>query len=330
MYLLLLFCLGVVAGWLGSLLAIRFGVKDVPNARSSHVSVTPRGGGSAFVGVGFIAAMMLAYGTLSTAGVWLVLGYALPVLVIAGTGLADDIYDLSARFRLVVQFICVLVMLGLSWTFLHLSEIPIVFLGLGCIASVWVINAYNFMDGIDGIASLQALVVLGLGGWAFHSEGQSFLALFCLFLAAPILGFLFANWPPARIFMGDVGSGALGALFALLVIVSASFAPRASIVLVIALAPFLVDATLTLIRRLVAGARPSEAHREHLYQKMTQRSGSHLKTLLIWGAANLAIVVPACALVLLNKIDPVMGLGAVYLGLALVYVGVIRYVSVGT
>lgn len=314
-----MFCLWALAGCLGSHLAIRLGVKDVPNDRSSHTKITPRGGGIAFIGLGLVGVMGLAYATLGSAGTLVVCGYVVAVLLIAVTGLVDDIYGLSARFRFGVQFLSVVMMVGLSWQFMGLSDLPVLVLAVACVAGVWVINAFNFMDGIDGIAGVQALFVLGMGAWAFASADQMFLALTCLSFAAPVIGFLVTNLPPAKIFMGDVGSGALGAVFALLIVASVMVAPQASAVLCIALAPFLVDATLTLIRRLLRGERPSEAHREHLYQRMTQHFGDHRKTLLVWTLGNVATCVPVSALVIVQAIGPITGVVTIYVVLSAIH-----------
>lgn len=159
------------------------------------------------------------------------------------------------------------------------------------VALVWLINLFNFMDGIDGIAAMETVFVaaglLAVGGW--QGSGNWMTAL----LAASSAGFLVFNWPPAKIFMGDVGSGFLG--FALGV-VALHFANAESVGIwgfAILAGAFIVDATVTLIVRLLHRERVSQAHRNHVYQKLSRRWGSHLVATLAYLAVNVVVLLPA-------------------------------------
>jgi Fuc2NAc and GlcNAc transferase len=154
---------------------------------------------------------------------------------------------------------------------------------------VWMINLYNFMDGIDGLAGVEAVCASGLGGLLLARSG---LGEAVLALGGASAGFLVWNWPPAKVFMGDVGSGFLGVVFGVLAIASAKERPWLVWVWLILLAVFVVDSTLTLIRRLIAGARWYEAHCCHAYQHAARRWGSHSKVTLAMMAVNLGWLFP--------------------------------------
>ena len=164
-------------------------------------------------------------------------------------------------------------------------------------ASLWVVgltNAYNFMDGIDGIAGVQA-VVAGLGWVALAGNTGRIEAWLGLLLAASSLGFLFHNWPPAKIFMGDVGSAFLGFSFATLAIMGALHDPRLGLAGVLVVWPFVFDTSFTFVRRLAKGENVFKAHRSHLYQRLVLAGYSHRFVTCLYGALAVVGVVLAMA-----------------------------------
>jgi Fuc2NAc and GlcNAc transferase len=163
---------------------------------------------------------------------------------------------------------------------------------LALVGLVWMINLYNFMDGIDGIAGVEAVCASGLGGLVLAWSGLAGLAEAALVLAGASAGFLVWNWPPAKIFMGDVGSGFLGFAFGVLAISSAKERPWLLCPWLILLAVFIVDSILTLVRRLITGERWYEAHCSHAYQHAARRYGSHSKVTLTIAAVNVAWLFP--------------------------------------
>ena len=241
------------------------GLLDEPNARSSHQRPTPRGGGVAFV--------------LVASGFALPFGFALPAalpliaLPLAIVGFLDDRHNLPAGLRYGVQLATALLLLWISplpaqapgfWVWLLLL-----------IAATAVINFTNFMDGLDGlVAGCMAVVFAVAGLWP---------------LVGALLGFLLWNWSPAKVFMGDVGSTFLGAVFAGVVLQQTSFS--AALALLLVATPLLADACLCVPRRLFAGQRIFQAHRLHLFQRLHQAGWchAHVSSLYIAATAVLAI-----------------------------------------
>lgn len=276
--------------------AIHSHLIDQPNHRSSHSVPTPRGGG-----LGIVAAFLLslAYLVLSdhlNADVFL--AFFGGGLLVAGIGYWDDRHDLSAKVRLLGHFIAAV------WAVIWIGGISQLELGfttldwglIGNIVSVlgivWLLNLYNFMDGIDGIAASEAVFVAGVGGLLLLNAGAKGLGLTSLALAAACAGFLFWNWPPARIFMGDVGSGFLGYSLAVLLLISDRETSVSLWVWVLLMSVFVVDATVTLLRRLLRGEKVYEAHRSHAYQHATTIYGSHLKITLSIAGLNVLWLAP--------------------------------------
>jgi Fuc2NAc and GlcNAc transferase len=273
--------------------AHRRGLLDQPGQRRSHTQPTPRGGG-----IGIVAAILLA-------GVcaWCLLERSLPwvqpaavaaaVLAVALIGWRDDHKPLPVAPRLLVHVGAAL-LVGLAalapWAardparwWLLLPLVPVL---------MGFINAHNFMDGIDGILGQQGLfVTFGLGALAAW-HGDVGVAALAVATAAGCLGFLFFNWPPAKIFMGDVGSGALGLAIGAL---AALVVQRNSAMIwacVILPSTFLVDSGLTLARRMLAGQRWYAPHRQHLYQWLVRVKWSHARTDVAYMIWNLAAVTP--------------------------------------
>jgi len=162
---------------------------------------------------------------------------------------------------------------------------------IALVGLVWMINLYNFMDGIDGIAGVEALCVSVLGALLMARSGPPGFSSAAMALAAASAGFLIWNWPPAKIFMGDAGSGFLGFVFGVLAISNAKERPWMLWPWLILLSVFTVDATLTLARRLIAGAHWYEAHRSHAYQHAARQQG-HLRVTLTAASINVAWLFP--------------------------------------
>lgn len=275
---------------------LRKNILDIPNERSSHAIPTPRGGGIAiavafFLGVGWLVWQGIIPSALASA----LLGGG---TVIAITGYWDDLKPLSISFRLTLHFLAAfwalyclggfpLLEFG-SWT-LHLGWIGFIF---AAVAIVWLTNLYNFMDGIDGLAGSEALFVSVVGGIVLYLTGSVGMATLCFFFAAAILGFLIWNWPPAKIFLGDVGSGLLGYVFALLAIATANQQHLPIIFWITLLAVFVFDTTFTLFHRMLRGERWYAAHCQHLYQRLVQQGISHAKVTVGVTLVNVAILGP--------------------------------------
>jgi len=276
--------------------AITHALIDKPNARSSHSTDTPRGGG-----IGIVVAVLSGTGLLLAndlidpgLGKALLFGGG----AVAAIGWIDDHRHIGARWRALVHLLAAawaLLQLGglpslsvAGWTLeLGLFGVPLALLGM-----VWVTNLYNFMDGIDGIAGSEGLFVAASAALLLALQGHHGMALLCLLIAAACSGFLYWNWPPTRLFMGDVGSGFLGYCFAVLALTGENSGELPIGVWLLLLAPFIADASYTLLARLLRGERVYEAHRQHAYQRLVRRPLSHLRVTLGWSALNLALILP--------------------------------------
>lgn len=292
----------------------RRGILDIPNARSSHLVATPRGGGLAMVVVFLASLLLLALqGAVGAKTAVALIGGG---LLVAGVGWLDDRRGLPPGTRAVVQGLAALWALGwlgglpsldLGVTRLFLG--PVGFL-LGLVGIVWCINLYNFMDGIDGLAGAEAVTVAGMaalllagkkaglfpaaGATGIAAEAAG-IALVGALLVPAAAGFLAWNWPPAKIFMGDVGSGFLGFTFGTLAVASENSGALPLVVWVLLLGVFVVDATATLLRRIRRGERWTEAHRTHAYQLAVQARWTHKQATLAVLGINLLLGLAAAA-----------------------------------
>jgi Fuc2NAc and GlcNAc transferase len=281
--LLLLLALCALGSWAGTGLVRRYALArsllDVPNDRSSHAVPTPRGGGLA-IAIALLAGF-LGGGVLGLIEWRVALALVGGGLLVAGIGWIDDHSHVAARWRSLVHFIAaiwaVALLGGLNSLRLGPVELPLGIAGsaLAVVGIVWLVNLYNFMDGIDGIAGGEATVVALLGGALAWYAGAPAVAVCAALVAAAAAGFLAWNWPPAKIFMGDVGSGLLGFLFAVIAIASENRGGPPLLVWGILLGVFLFDATATLIRRVLRGEQWYSAHRSHAYQRAVQSGWSH-------------------------------------------------------
>jgi Fuc2NAc and GlcNAc transferase len=198
---------------------------------------------------------------------------------------------LSAQVRLAVQFAAGLGFL-VALTGVPASTAAAVLLLLATVAIAWASNLFNFMDGIDGIAGMEALFICTVAGALVWRHNASFAALLWV-VAAAAAGFLIWNWAPARIFMGDVGSGFLGFLIAAIAALTIARGQLALPVWLILWALFLADTAVTLVRRIVRRERWWAAHRSHAYQRLATHLGSHAQVTLIYAALNLIVIMPS-------------------------------------
>jgi len=300
---------------------------DIPNERSSHSSPTPRGGG--------LAIAFTALGGIILAAMWKWIDWNLAIALtgggsmIAAVGWIDDHRDLPALVRFAVQF------LSAAWAMFWLGGLPGLTVGstqlslgiagipLGVIGIVWAINLYNFVDGIDGLAAGEAVTTGMIGGLILLAMGHYGLAMVSLLIAAANAGFLPLNWAPAKLFMGDVGSGMLGYLFAVLAIASENAGAVPLLIWVLLLGAFVFDATVTLCRRIAHGERWYHAHHSHAYQRMVQAGRSHAQV----SSMILAINFVLAALAIVAWLRPtffMVAIGAGALLLSVIYLSVER------
>lgn len=258
---------------------------DTPNERSMHIKPVVRGGGVIFIGLSLCSIPVLSWLTLTSASSAIVLFSAL--FGIAVISFCDDIYNLSAKKRFIVQIlVSILIAIYFKPPYLDLAFFKIdnnyLLIPFLIIALLWSINHTNFMDGIDAFCAIQAISVLSMYVFImnFLASDSFFLQQFCMVIILSLLGFLVFNYPPARLFMGDVGSASLGMiLFSIAIICQQQLEiPLAYWFLVNGI--FIFDATLTLIRRILNGEKWYTGHRKHAYQRLKQ-SGLTTQSILL-------------------------------------------------
>jgi Fuc2NAc and GlcNAc transferase len=283
--------------------AMRGRLLDYPNPRSAHDEPVPLGGGVGIVLACFPFLLLAPIGE-GAAGI-----IAAGAGAVALVGFIDDRRGTPKWVRLLIHVIavCALVVATGNLGPLELPGLPtgsLVASVVMAVALVWLINLYNFMDGIDGLAATETIFVsLGLA-LCLHLGGSPSPGLLAIYLvtAGSSLGFLLWNWPPARIFMGDVGSGFLGFLIGVLAMVAHRQGALSLWVPAILLAVFVSDTTVTLLRRMIRGEKWHEAHRLHGYQWLSRRLGSHgTVTVLVSGVNVLWLAPNAVAAVLLPQ-----------------------------
>lgn len=297
---------------------------DIPNARSSHSVPTPRGGGVAIV-VTFLTVLCLMYAVdlLSSTDFVAVAGAASLVAVI---GFMDDHGHIAARWRLLGHFCAAL------WALAWLGGLPPIYafgrsidlgwigFALATLYLVWMLNLYNFMDGIDGIAGVEALTVCFGACVLYALGGDVGLVGPVLLLAGCAGGFLLWNFPPAKIFMGDAGSGFLGIVLGILSVQAANASFDYLWGWLILLGVFIVDATFTLFRRLIRGKKIYEAHRTHAYQLAARLYGKHLYVTITVGIINIIWLLPIAIFVTRYKLDGFLAVLLAYTPLVLLAV----------
>jgi Fuc2NAc and GlcNAc transferase len=274
----LTFALSVLFCGLYLRLARRWRIVDEPNERSSHRAPTPHGGGAALLSA-FVTGLLLT-AVYETGWPWPYGLLVVMTLLLMGLGIIDDLLALSVRLRLPLYGLACLLTAWVLWPS-SMSVATAVWLLLVALAMLWLVNLYNFMDGIDGIAATQCVLACGAAALLCARGAGSHYALFCLLLGASHLGFLVWNWPPARLFMGDAGSvptGFLLAALALLGSVQGQLHPACWLVL---LAVFITDASWTLLWRMATGQPFTRPHRLHAYQRLSAYWGSHRRVDLL-------------------------------------------------
>lgn len=318
---LLCFCLFIlmVSGmltWFLRRYALLTHLLDIPNHRSSHIVPTPGGGGLAFVLCFNLVVLSLTFLRVIPFNLFLL--FAGIGTLVAMLGFIDDYRPIPAKWRLTGHFAAcgfALYLLGgmpavsiLSWTVATglFSNILAVFY------LVWLLNLYNFMDGIDGIAAVEAITVCSSGALLYFFHGFDIAMLLPIGLAVSVGGFLFWNFPVARIFMGDAGSGFLGFVLGMFSLMAATINANFFWSWLILLGVFIVDASITLLRRAMTGKRLSEAHCSHAYQHACRYYGSHRAVTLRVLAINLLWLLPMAIAVANNLIGGFSGLFIAY------------------
>lgn len=301
--------------------SLRLSTLDVPNERSSHLTPTPRGGGIAFVTASLIGFLLLLLNdSLDHADL---LAICCAGVIVAIAGYLDDRQKISgAKIRLVFHAVGAVVLVAVIGfpsqisVFDRTISTGIIGSVLCAVYLVWLLNLFNFMDGTDGIAASEAIFVCVSGAFLnYHVFPDINLSIGAIILATSTFGFLLFNWSPARIFMGDVGSGYLGIVIGGLSLIAAKQRPDLLWVWIILLAVFISDATATLIHRLTRKQKPHVAHRSHAYQHLAIRFNSHAKVSLIVLAINVVWLLPIAFLVADSQIPGTTGVVFAYVPL---------------
>lgn len=277
----------------------------------------PGGGG---IGISTIVLLILPFSGLEFS---LICGLFLSGLIVATVGFFDDLKGVSVLYRLFWQSLAscsLLVSLG-GFPVIDVYGIQfncILLNVFGWLFLIWMLNLYNFMDGIDGIATVEAITVsVGAAFILSLKSGHSAIISFLLIISFASLGFLVWNFPKARIFMGDTGSGFLGFVLGGATIYAEVVSPGMFWVFLILLAVFIVDATLTLVVRALRGERLYEAHRFHAYQNASIHFNSHVKVTCFVAGINLLFLLPLAILVDSGRIAGMMGVLLAYIPLSI-------------
>lgn len=309
--------------WFGTRLVLAYALRksllDLPNHRSSHSQPMPRGGGLSIVVVvlGAVVLQILIGSLDSSLGAALLGGG----VVIASAGWLDDRRHVSAGWRILCHLLAAIwvvswvgypeeIWVG-GWAFPLGRTAPIITV----VGLVWVINLFNFMDGIDGLAASEAAMVTCFGGGLLLMTGSVGPGTTALIVSAAAMGFLKYNWPPAQIFMGDVGSGFLGFVLGVLALAGDLVGAVPILVWILLLGTFVFDATVTLLRR-VGHERLQEAHRRHAYQRAVRSGWSHrtvttfvlLVNMLLGAIAMIVMSIPRTAPIAFILIGGILGL----------------------
>ena len=311
LFVLLLLIVAIILMPLYRSFAVAREILDKPNHRSSHGLPTPKGGGIIFACLWLgVLCGAFHYDYLPFDQFTLLFTGGLLVLLM---GYLDDLLNLAIIGRLVTQFLVAILTLvllkGVHYLSLGSLTLTLGWLGslLGVIAIVWSINLYNFMDGMDGLATIEAIFVFGVGSFLLWLSGAGILALLGMLLVFFMIVFLIWNWPPAKVFMGDAGSSFLGFLVLVFALMGEKLYGLPALIWLILYAAFFFDATITLLRRVWAGERWWQGHRSHAFQRVYWASRSPQKILVgmmvinsILGAgALLAFIYPQALLIIL-------------------------------
>lgn len=262
---------------------------DIPNQRSSHEAPMPRAGGAPMALFSIIAIVFLGIVRPHLIPLNWVLTIGIGGFIIAWVGWLDDKSSLAASTRFLFHIIAAI------WAIYQLypGESPFFVKFVAGFWIAWSINFYNFMDGLDGLAGSEAVVIALGAGYISGRLGLMPSLAVAWIIAAAALGFLFWNWPPAKIFMGDAGSGFLGYVFGCLAVGSGTGWTGGFYTYLLLLALFWFDATFTLLKRILRRERFWEAHRQHLYQQAAQKGFSHLEITLFFVTINMLLFIAA-------------------------------------
>ena len=288
-YFFIIFFVSVI----GTFLLIRHTtIIDIPNERSSHLNNTPRGGGLA-ISLGFIIGLLVAqtFGkTVPISNIYFI-GFFISALIISCLSYYDDMTEVNYKYKLLIQFFSVLLVISSG---VIIEQIRFPYFGLVSLnwvsyplTMIWILgltNAYNFMDGLDGIAASTAVIASFFLAYIAYKQGSVFVYIISIALAASTLGFLVYNFPPAKIFMGDVGSTFLGFTFAVLAIIAALYdkSHLSLFVVPLLLYHFIFDTIVTFLLRLIYKEKVFQAHRRHVYQLLHRLGLTHLQVTLIY------------------------------------------------
>lgn len=298
---------------------------DMPTQRSSHSTPTPRGGGVVF-GLAIMMTTLFFYlsGLLDPKFFFPILAGAAIIFI----GFIDDFIDLSFFSRLIVHFVCAITAIFFLG-FISINNVlevnvfaDFIQMGITVFFIVWMTNLYNFMDGINGIAALEAisvsfcmiLILLLNDDIDYALLIQLLTVIFC------VAGFTIWNFPKARIFMGDSGSAFLGYLFSLYVIYSQTIDTNLVAAWLILLGIFICDATLTLFSRILRGGKFYQPHKTHAYQILASHFRSHSKATLSVIGVNILWLFPIAFLVSRGSVNGIVGIFIAYLPLAIIHI----------
>lgn len=302
--------------------ALKKNIIDNPNERSSHSIPTPRGGGVAVVVSYILGVMLLIYLDYLSQQIGLTL--IVSGFIIALLGFFDDHGHINSMFRLAIHF---MVAIGVVVSLGGFSEVKIFnnfLLGfsaniIAVLFLVWLLNLYNFMDGINGIASVEAITTLmSMVVIYFIFNIQLNIEILWL-LSACAFGFLLWNFPKAKIFMGDACSGFLGLTLGILALIALKENLALFCAWIICLGVFIVDATFTLIRRVLGGYKMYDAHRSHAYQILSRKLSSHTPVTIAVALVNILWLLPVAYWTVNTEFNyPEFGVLVAYLPLILV------------
>jgi Fuc2NAc and GlcNAc transferase len=276
-----------------TLLAERSGMIAQPGERQSHKLPTATGGGLGLIFSIIMTSLCLQLIHPIPMFWWLNM---LPgILLLTLIGWFDDKHPVSTLVRLVVQLAVSLWLIGFGWSGFLFKDMAL--LASTVLAMVWMMNLYNFMDGSNGMAGFQGVFAGLVLAVLFQYADQHVMALLCLAVAAACGGFLPLNFPHARVFMGDVASVPLGFIFAAFIVYGIQTGSLSLASSILVMAVFIVDATMTLLKRVFRGERWYTAHAQHLYQRLIAQGWTHHRVLLVYQIANVIWVLPAIVLV---------------------------------
>ncbi|ADE13106.1 MraY family glycosyltransferase [Sideroxydans lithotrophicus] len=266
------------------ILISKFGkvIEDIPNERSLHDAPVPRIGG-----VAMMAGLLAGWALVLTSLMWWIV---VPLIGLFVVSLMDDMHNLPVKQRLLAHLTAAAILVFGSGLFAQHGVIVALIILL---FTVWMTNLYNFMDGSDGLAGGMALFGFSMYGFAALMSHDDTQAMLNFTIGAAALGFLYNNFHPAKVFMGDAGSIPLGFLAAGMGLWGWQQGHWAAWFPLLVFSPFIVDASVTLVKRKLRGARVTEAHREHYYQRLVQMGWSHRKVALTEYALMLGVGISA-------------------------------------